>query len=164
MNSYCLIYEKLWHSLWRWQMVSSWNLFVPPGKSIFSFSVLISCYRAGMAAKYLYLGAGGCPNMRGKMHQYLKESWWDEWRRAREKVVCIWEIADNLTEGQRDLPEGRQRQHRNKASNDRWALWQEEGASIDEKALSPGASWLTSPLFGLQHSRKIQYNKLRNIC
>lgn len=65
---------------------------------------------------------GGGQNVWEKMHQYLKESWWDGWR-TREKVVYIWEINCNLTEGQKDLPEEEKGEQMKKVYDHRLTLW-----------------------------------------
>lgn len=84
------------------------------------------------------------------MYQYLKESWWDGWRRTGDKEVAyIWEIIYNLTDGRKDLPEeeeGEQVGKKKSIQSQESPLMDEEDTLIDEKALSPVASWLTSSL------------------
>jgi hypothetical protein len=116
-------------------------------KSIFSFSILISCYRTRMAIKYLYLVAWGYQLWEKKyIYQYLKESWWGWMEGAQEKVICIseWFTVDWRTQRLARARRGNKWEKHPILGN---PLMDEQDSLTNEKALSPVASWLFSSLF-----------------
>lgn len=135
-------YEKLWHSLWKWQMFCFLEPFVPPGNLSFPLVYWFLVIEWEWLLNIFIWELGVPERERGKASVLKGEliRWVEKDSREGSLYLGNYSQFDLRTER---LARGRKRNEKSIQSQVN-LLMDEEDTLIDEKALSPVASWLTS--------------------